>query len=205
MPNWCTTFMTVSGDEKELKSFLDDMGKTDEGVYNILDTYYPCPKALKDTVSGWTNNVDEQAKRTAQQAENIANYGHADWYEWCNAEWGTKWGDCDTRLESYTGEQAVFYLQSAWSPITKGMEEVSKQFPNLYFMLEHEEEADFYMGVEVVHNGTIICESLSQPCEDWDESMGEWGSDEYCEWKEEESDRHHTHVMEQLSLMGIKL
>lgn len=202
MPNWCSTTMTVKGDPQELKQFLDGIAKTDEGIYKILDTYYPCPQELKDTVAGFGGTEEQQLERGLQQAENVANHGFTDWYSWCNENWGTKWGDCNTELTCYTEKDAIFQLESAWSPITTGLEEVSKQFPNLYFILEHDEEAGFYMGIQVVKNGITVYESMSAPNEDYEGDMDDY--DDYCEWKDERMSVHAQDATEFLSTVGVQ-
>lgn len=168
MPNWCSTNLTIKGDSAELKTFFDGI-KLPDGThprsmgYNILETYYPCPQELKETLAGfYGNDSEKQAQLEAQQASNIEKYGSKDWYDWCNANWGTKWGDCDTEctttLEDSEGTELCFTLESAWSPITSGLIEISKSFPNLYFIMEHREEAGFYFVHECVHNGNLIVE-----------------------------------------------
>lgn len=188
MPNWCTTKMTITGDAQELKKFLDGIAKTDDGEYSILDTYYPCPEVLCNTVSGWFSDPVEAEKHIAQEAENIANYGYANWYDWRVAKWGTKWGDRESRLMMYTTNEAEFRLISAWTPITIGMMEVSTQFPSLYFVMEHDEEAGDYMGCEVIKDGNILCESFCAPCNEYDKDFYDESAEdpweEYMNWQE---------------------
>lgn len=209
MPNWCYTTMKVSGDDTELKQFLDGIAKTDIGTYEILHTYFPRPEAISNTRALWhTDNAEEAEAHLVTVAENIANYGHGDWYEWSIANWGTKWGDCESRLLFYTVGEAVFQLESAWTPITIGMQIVSRQFPNLYFILNHVEEAGFYLGSEAIRDGKMLCESFCAPCDDYtppvdDADEDYW--DYYSDWAAEETEKHLKIVLDTLAKGGHTL
>lgn len=213
MPNWCSTHMKVVGDDHEIKKFLDGIAKDDAGNYSILKTYYPCPEKLYDTIHGFFRDEDHQASLVVVHAENIANYGYADWYDWCVDNWGTKWGDCETELLFYSVGEAVFTLDSAWSPITKGMEEISKKFPNLYFAFDHIEEAGFYAGSELIHNGKVIAEAFFSPEEEYETEFPDPDNPEavqeffeaYGEWVGERVRNMRENMRLELRMLGLNL
>lgn len=190
MPNWCSTKMYVYGESDELSRFLAGMNtKNDEwghGVnYEILQSYYPCPSALVETVAtiGFKNDFDNEI----QSMENIANYGYKDWYDWSCAKWGTKWGDCGTSLLANEANCLTFTLRSAWSPITTGLLEVSKQFPTLTFVMYHDEEAGFYLVGEVIQNGELVYEVGCAPCEEYEFTETDDEDGDVEEWEQLES------------------
>jgi hypothetical protein len=169
MPNWCYTTLIVTGEQSDLQQFFDAIkdpegGNPHEYKYKILQTLMPTPKQLTETMKGFTNDEEAMKELKEQQLRNMADFGYADWYDWNCAVWGTKWGDCDTELsvslEQSNGTEIVFNLCSAWSPITEGIKHISETFTNLYFVMEHREEAGFYAGYEVVHNGVQVFESM---------------------------------------------
>lgn len=84
--------------------------------------------------------------------DNILEYGHDTWYEWCIDNWGTKWNACecvidDDYLEFETAGDAPFEVIVA----------LSQRFPELIF---HHEWADenlgFNCGKQEVKNGLVI-------------------------------------------------
>lgn len=56
----------------------------------------------------------------------LKEYGHVSWYEWCNAEWGTKWNAYDIERRSDT----VIKFETAWSMPAKWFLKLVETFPN---------------------------------------------------------------------------
>ena len=54
-------------------------------------------------------------------------YGYRDWYEWNNANWGTKWNACDTYYDSDTGTLVEF--DTAWCAPMPVIEKIFKDNP----------------------------------------------------------------------------
>lgn len=114
MPNWCENAVTIYHNNP---SYID---KCEESAREgkLLRTLHPCPQVLFDTVSGRVGRDEEYDQRllVARQQINIEFFGHKDWYDWCVANWGTKW-DIDpfhvSRLDRNTLSIA---FNSAWSP-----------------------------------------------------------------------------------------
>lgn len=192
MPNWVSTTLSVKGSKEEVHRFID--GITDS---KILQSYVPCPEELQNTVAGSVPE-DKAEEHRKQKESNIAKYGHKDWYDWAYDNWGSKWGDCDTDIQPVSEDsfgvwEVIIQYQTAWSCADTGFLKVSQMFPSLYFTFDYDEEAGFFSGLHVFHNGNIIFESMYEPCNyphpiDWDdcESM-----DKYEEWKVKNSDTIH--------------
>ena len=45
-----------------------------------------------------------------QYLDNLLNHGAATWYDWCVANWGTKWNACEVQVSDYTIE-----FSTAWA------------------------------------------------------------------------------------------
>jgi len=59
--------------------------------------------------------------------DNIRNYGSPTWYEWCTANWGTKWNAYNQeRLDDNT-----IVFDTAWAGIPGLMLELSERFPDV--------------------------------------------------------------------------
>jgi hypothetical protein len=192
MPNWVSTTLSVKGSKEEVYRFID--GVTDS---KILQSYVPCPEELQNTVAGSVPE-DKAEEHRKQKESNIAKYGHKDWYDWAYDNWGSKWGDCDTDIQPVSEDsfgvfEVIVQYQTAWSCADTGFLKVSQMFPSLYFTFDYDEEAGFFSGLHVFHNGNIIFESMYEPCNyphpiDWDDYDS---IDKYDEWKVKNSDTIH--------------
>lgn len=189
MPNWVSTTLTVKGSEEEVKRFANGIKDS-----LILESYFPCPTELRDTVSG-SVPVDKQAEHLAQQESNKAKYGHKDWYDWQYDIWGTKWGDCDTDISNPLGFsdgswEVLVHYKTAWGPADAGFLKVSAMFPTLLFIFDYDEEAGFFAGTQVMQDGATVFESMYEPCS-YEGEVDYDNEDSLCKyeaWKEEKTD-----------------
>lgn len=67
--------------------------------------------------------------------ENLARFGHASWYGWCRAEWGTKWNACDSRANGNG-----FEFETAWTTPLPIFRALAKQFPDVKFTVMYADE-----------------------------------------------------------------
>lgn len=160
MPNWCSNSMSVEGDPATIKRFLSAV-TNDEGKISILNRLVPVPQELRDTPSGFFGDSDKQKEMELQNERNLVKYGHKDWYDWQYAEWGTKWGDCDTELTgdgiAYNGDGWLnFVFESAWSCPAEGIRKVSVMFPDLTFVVSYMEEGMGFVGANGFKAGKMI-------------------------------------------------
>lgn len=152
MPNWCDNQLFIKGEKAELDNFIQQIKNSPEQTQkrgqelDILQNLYPCPQELIETVSGFLSG-DEQIALEQKQSENLAKYGHKDWYDWCNSNWGTKWGDSDTFLEFFVDDKIALNFQSAWSPPINGIAHIATMFPALEFTLSYNEGGMGFYGV----------------------------------------------------------
>ena len=201
MPNWCTQYGEVRGTNKELKRFIETIrvertpeweAITDyDRAYWDMNQLFPIPTELHETMSGGYSASEDGTKKPEQialeeqQAKNIAKYGHKDWYDWANANWDTKWGACRVEFDEDTFDETSNSIslswESAWSPAVGLIKNISKQFPELLFGMHFTEEANFFAGFMVIHNGEEVAEGdhemQGQPeyeDENFDEKYSEW-------------------------------
>lgn len=125
MPNWCANSLklvaTTAESEKKLAEIVQELARAHEAnesasIFNLIK---PIPEALHIT-SGWLGkDTPEQAALELAQAANLKTYGYKDWYDFCIAEWGTKW---DARTsdndEPYIieGNAVTIFFDTAWAP-----------------------------------------------------------------------------------------
>ena len=203
MPNWCQQYGEVRGSNKELKRFIDAMRVERDAeweavpewnrLYWDINKLFPIPTELHETIAGGFGiNEDgtkkpEQVELEKKQAENIAKYGYKDWYDWANANWDTKWGACNVEFDEDSfseGSNSIdLHWESAWSPAVGLIRNISAQFPELVFGMHFTEEANFFAGFMVFHNGEMTDEGdynmedqpeYSDDDENYDEKYSEW-------------------------------
>ncbi len=161
MPNWCFQNLHVYGKtEQEVLNFVDAIkDKENDGKFS-LNQLHPMPECLNDSVKGFAFDDDKQKEIEAQEAKNKAECGYANWYDWANAEWDTKWGACSVEFDYdgavSDGHEALIKFESAWSPAIGLIRTISSKFPTLVFSLSFTEESDAFAGVEVFVQG--FCE-----------------------------------------------
>lgn len=164
MPNWCNNNLKVRGNYKQVSKFVEDIRDKERGFH--LAKLVPCPKELRDTTSGFFADEDKQKALEEQQKRNIEKYGYADWYDWEYANWGTKWGDCETHM---TSERVVkadddqysnceFVFDSAWGTPVELIIRISTLYPELWFGVTYEETGMMFAGYYVAHDGELLAD-----------------------------------------------
>jgi hypothetical protein len=96
--------------------------------------------------------------------------GNGDWsvkdgfnsggYEWCCANWGTKWGCYNSRKEAHVDKgkrsKLAYSFDSAWSPAIPVIVAASIRFPSLRFKLKYYECGAGFKGTFQVRNGVVM-------------------------------------------------
>ena len=141
MPNHVSQDLWVSGPTEDIKHFIEFAQETEENGAVLLlsaNKFIPYPKNFAG----------------------IAGY-NAGGYEWCIANWGTKWGiyNCKCRLPKKYGKikSTVFYtFNSAWSPADRIINAMSKQYPSLTFKLKYYERGMQFKGTYIIKNYIVL-------------------------------------------------
>jgi len=147
MPNYVNSTIVVHND--------NNIEKLKEIVKVGLARYYkPMPIELEGTTA--PPRIGDTVTQKIYD-ELIKKYGHADWYNWANANWGTKWGCSDNHLED-----TIYSFTTAWSPLDEELIEMfAKDFPN--FTYEWEEEQGFGVVIECENGELTLVEEYDIP------------------------------------------
>ena len=105
MPNWCSNTLTLAHEDPAMIKRVQAAVAQGE----LLNEFVPVPEALKITAGTLT---DEEVELSRQ---NIEVYGYANWYDFCNGEWGTKW-DVEAEVLMATDTNVDLAFDSAWGP-----------------------------------------------------------------------------------------
>ena len=160
MPNHCSNTLTITGDSEQRKQFFSDITKNlkDGETFAILTNIYPTPKDLEIVSGSLGKDTPEQAELERKQAENKAKHGYKDWYDWNNANWGSKWGDYEGYILTDTEDLLILEFTTAWSPIINGLVKVSEKYPLLDFTYTFYEGGMAFVGGVGIKNGELISE-----------------------------------------------
>ena len=166
MPNWCANSLklvaTTPDSEKKLTEIVQELARAktageSAGIFNLIK---PVPEALLITAGSFGDTVEQAALKKAEQ-ENLKTYGYKHWYDYCIAEWGTKW-DMNNQYEDepYTieGNRVTMVFDTAWSPpmeIYYALEEMGFEVEATYV-----EQGVGYIGY--YSNGEDHCEEMNQ-------------------------------------------
>ena len=146
MPNWCWNHLEVSGDEIQLREFVEkslvspEKNEIHDRTEFSFNGTHPMPEDLNITCGTQTQEEKEQAML------NEAKYGYPDWYQWKCAEWGTKWDACEPNIDHNDINYFCVSFESAWSPPIAWIDNIMQDFPDLCFTLEYEEPGMCFGG-----------------------------------------------------------
>lgn len=214
MPNWCYNSMDVHGDRTELVRLTEAIAckvknwKDEEVDGHDLTILFPVPEELRipDVFFRSDSDDPEHQELLRKYEANEAKYGHRTWYDWSVENWGTKWSPDIQEWEilDYQDESSInAYYQTAWSPASGLIREVSRQFPTLLFSVTSDEEGGEFVCCEAYKNGVLVSafgfdlpndeampDELRQRYAKIDEAMSscEFGDDEYDEAWEQKND-----------------
>lgn len=171
MPNWCDCELTIQGpreqvdaavtrmEKKDLNDF-DDEAFEDDGVFDF-NRLIPYPERFKGPGSPALRR--EWKRRHGREGYDGYNMGG---YEWCCANWGTKWPASDVERTDQPsrakGQRKVHYaFQTAWSPPLPVAAKLSEEYPELKVTLRYWEGGNGFKGVSQFRGGECVRETNS--------------------------------------------
>ena len=135
MPNWTQNTVTLTGNEVDVKAFMKTitnditMDEDEVTVYELTECL-PMPKVFETIrqgartfddvrVDAWFEDDEgERPMLDITKQELTDKHGTYEPIDWQYRNWGTKWGDCDTRIidETYDNDRGkvILSFDSAW-------------------------------------------------------------------------------------------
>ena len=154
MPNWTDNKAIVEGSEDNIKELLNTIQNKD-GTVNITNIN-PTPKDLEHIHSGsapingerheiWLvdDNGDNVGISDFTKSKLLKLYGAINPIDWQYKNWGTKWGDCNTKIHKKDSNKIELYFESAWGEPFILLDDLSHQFKVVIendFCIEFEED-----------------------------------------------------------------
>ena len=153
MPNWCQNEVTVTAtDRGKAEAFVDFV--RDGENYFSFDRVIPMPEELKGTSSpstivtqeeydSWVDDTNYGIGKpiTQEMSDRFKKeYGYDNWYDWTNANWGTKWEtDCE-EVEIHDDGLVRYNFDTAWGPPEPIYDVLKELFPKLEISWFYREE-----------------------------------------------------------------
>jgi len=167
MPNWCANSLklvaTTADSEKKLAEIVQELerAKTAGEDASFFTLIKPIPQDLMIRAGSFGSDTPEQKELKIAEQKNLDKYGYKHWYDYCVAEWGTKWDaktiDSDEPYE-IEGNAVTIYFDTAWSPpmgIYHALEDMGFNIEATYI-----EQGMGYIGF--YRNGLDHCEQMNQ-------------------------------------------
>lgn len=112
-----------------------------------------------------------------QYINNQKLYGATTWYDWCNANWGTKWNTYENKRSD---ADTIMFL-TAWNAPEKVIAQLVKMYPHA--VIEHwwaDEDIGYNSGYAKYANGTEKVVYYHSPCSNmaYETYILCWGEDE---------------------------
>lgn len=97
--------------------------------------------ALSNAVTSITTPArDEDVPAIIRGIQNYHECGHIYWYDWHNANWGTKWNAYGQPEGGHSPDAECFEFETAWSHPGELVRLLSEQLPNVTFYVEYADE-----------------------------------------------------------------
>ena len=169
MPNWCSNTLSINGPQEAIDRFHADRKAALKGKdceFDQVITFHqvlPLPKELLNSTKEYSRMTEEQIRQTAfannwpdevlqdnlkhaltpemiaESKRLIEKYGHDNWYDWCIANWDTKWDAVRSHIDE---DGANIHFETAWSPPTKVIRELASAYPELTFIHSYSLEGE---------------------------------------------------------------
>ncbi len=170
MPNWTNNYLTITTQNTKQFTKLIQGIVGDSQQPLDFNRIIPMPKELEDSESPNNKNPDELTKK----------YGFPSWYEWRNANWGTKWNARDVELTLESETCVVFRFSTAWSPPISVFNKMAELYPFAEINYKYETE-DGFVGEGEYSNGNLqFSDETEMTCEWRWENYGECQCETDC-------------------------
>lgn len=119
MPNHVTNIVTYEGDRKQIAEMLEAIKKDDLGIGTVdFNKIIPLPDDI------YRGDLGPKEREL---------YGDKNWYDWCRANWGTKWNAYGYDKDFDYSQTDSLWFQTAWSAPHSILQKLSDMFPEIEF------------------------------------------------------------------------
>jgi hypothetical protein len=169
MPNHVYSNVQLKGSEEAIGKFVLEAKL--EGVWNF-NRLYPNP------LTGYASPIrvvseEEYAKAINKNENDLPfdvglpmtaamrtlfeeQHGTANWYDWANTHWGTKWGIYEIEEISISESELEFSYYTAWGPANGLWMKISELYPDILIETEFADEGGNFAGIAIFCSGQLL-------------------------------------------------
>ena len=140
MPNWCFNHLRVTGPAQDVTRFQNRA---------VGFSPWPTPPA------GQTPEVFNFHRLLPIPADVLATGNRAAGHHWERQHWGCRGGAADAALLDEWDGGVIYEFATAWNPPLAFLEQVSRQWPSLLWLLEYEELLAGFQGLAKGEAGVL--------------------------------------------------
>ena len=177
MPNWVFNHVFIEGEPDQIQKVKDQLNAPITKHYKDKDeekpTIYSNPIfSFWNIIAPPDDKLDEYFETHGYSPDKgNTGQGEFNWYNFNNREWGTKWdiGVADdvkyseTELQEESDTSLHYRFDTAWSPPTPAIQELSKQYPELKITLSYEEESEWGGEIEYLAGEEVSVDEYDSP------------------------------------------
>jgi hypothetical protein len=176
MPNWFYFTIEVDGTNEDVQEFVQNVKGS--AKFDTEDREFDFNHFIPQPDNIFRENIGSDKK------EELDAQGVPNWYDWNNANWGTKWNaSCDDVIDDINGGMYSYNLRTAWSDPRPVLERMIEMYPHLNFLITGEEESNAY-GIYINSAENVFLEEEPQSIDPdtgdavyWDATTDVWRYD----------------------------
>lgn len=175
MPNWVFNQLTIEGSEEDIAKVKAQLNKpfTRQFKEDEEPTLYSNPViAFWNIIAPPEDKIGEYFEIHGYSPDKgNTGQGEFNWYNFNRSKWGTKWDIGvadkvkypDTELLEESATELNYKFNTAWSPPTPAIEELSRQYPELTIILSYEEEGEWGGEIEYLAGEEVSISEYDSP------------------------------------------
>lgn len=119
MPNHVTNIITYEGDRKQIAEMIEAIKKDELGIRTVdFNKIIPMPDDI------YRGDLGPKEREL---------YGDKNWYDWCRANWGTKWNAYGYDKDFDYSQTDSLWFQTAWSAPHPILQKLTEMVPEIKF------------------------------------------------------------------------
>lgn len=170
MPNWCYNTLLIEAEPQVIAKIKAQLSAPYERKTQDLASNTWTTETVEKDLSFWNiirppaDKMDEY--HSAKGWNDGKSYGDTEynWYNWNITNWGTKWDASESELVDESEISLQYRFDTPWGVAEGALIALSKQYPDVGFNLEFEEETGWGGEVEFTNGESVVIQEYQNRC-----------------------------------------